>query len=46
MPIDSMLVAAGIVVMFVVFAAVLAWGDQQTRTKQLAEQPNTKRRPF
>jgi hypothetical protein len=46
MPIDSMLVAAGVVVMFVVFAAVLAWGDQQTRTKQLAEQPNTKRRPF
>jgi hypothetical protein len=46
MPIDSMLVAAGVVMMFVVFAAVLAWGDQQTRTRQLAEHANTKRRPF
>lgn len=46
MPVDSMLVAASVVLMFVVFAAVLAWGDLQTRPKQLAQQSNTKRRPF
>lgn len=45
MPLDSMLVAAAVVLMFVVFAAVLAWGDAQTRTK-LAPQAETKRRPF
>jgi hypothetical protein len=44
MPVDSMLVAASVVMMFVVFAAVLAWGDSQTR--QLTQQPNAKRRPF
>ena len=46
MPVDSMLVAASVVLMFVVFAAVLAWGDSQTRTKRFAEQANTKRRSF
>ena len=46
MPVDSMLVAASVVIMFVVFAVVLAWGDLQTRTKQLAQQSNDKRRPF
>jgi hypothetical protein len=46
MPVDSMLVAASVVLMFVVFAAVLAWGDAQTRTRQLAQQPNAKRRSF
>ena len=46
MPVDSMLVAASAVMMFVVFAAVLAWGDSQTRTKNLAEQANANRRPF
>jgi hypothetical protein len=30
MPIDSMLVSAGVVAMFVVFAGVLMWGDHQT----------------
>jgi hypothetical protein len=44
MPVDSMLVAAGVVVMFVVFAAVLAWGDFQTRPKQLAQQSDARRR--
>jgi hypothetical protein len=44
MPVDSMLVAASVVLMFTVFAAVLAWGDTQTR--QLAQQPNAKGRPF
>jgi hypothetical protein len=46
MPVDSMLVAASVVMMFVVFAAVLAWGDLQTRPKQLAQQASEKRRPF
>ena len=46
MPVDSMLVAASVTMMFVVFAAFLAWGDAQTRTKQLTQQPNEKRRPF
>jgi len=46
MPVDSMIVAASVVVMFVVFAAVLAWGDFQTRPKQLAQQSDARRRPF
>lgn len=46
MPVHSMLVVASVVVMFVTFAVVLASGELQTRTKQLAQQPNTKRRPF
>jgi hypothetical protein len=46
MPVDSMLVAASVVLMFTIFAAVLAWGDLQTRPKQLAEQASAKRRPF
>ena len=46
MPVHSMLVVASVVVMFVTFAVVLASGESQTRTKQLAQQPNTKRRPF
>lgn len=46
MPVDSMLVAASVVAMFVVFAAVLAWGDRQTRPAELAEQQNVKRRAF
>jgi hypothetical protein len=31
MPIDSMLVSAAVILMFVVFAGVLAWGESQTR---------------
>ena len=46
MPVDSMFVAASVVVMFVVFAAVLAWGDFQTRPKQLAQRADAKRRPL
>jgi hypothetical protein len=46
MPIDSLIVAVCVVAMFVVFGAVLAWGDLQTRPKQLAEQSATKRRAF
>ena len=46
MPVDSMLVAASVVVMFVVFAAVLAWGEFQTRPEHLAQQADARRRPF
>jgi hypothetical protein len=31
MPFDSMLVAAGVTLMFIVFAVALAWADKQTR---------------
>jgi hypothetical protein len=34
MPIDSVLVSAAVVAMFVIFAVVLAWGDRQTRQFQ------------
>ena len=43
MPADSMLVALAVTLMFVAFAGVLAWGDLQTRPKQLA-QPSGSRR--
>jgi hypothetical protein len=46
MPVDSLLVSVAVVVMFVVFAAALAWGDLQTRPKQLAQQSSAKRRAF
>lgn len=46
MPIDSLIVSVCVVTMFAVFAAVLAWGDKQTRPKQLAEQSSAKRRAF
>jgi hypothetical protein len=31
MPIDSMLVSAAVILMFLVFAGALAWGEIQTR---------------
>jgi hypothetical protein len=31
MPIDSMLVSAAVILMFLVFAGVLGWGDLQSR---------------
>lgn len=46
MPVDSMFVAASVVVMFVTFAAVLAWGDLKTRPEQLAQRSDAKRRAF
>jgi uncharacterized membrane protein len=45
MPTDSLLVVV-CVVAIVVFAAVLFWGDLQTRPKQLANSSDTKRRAF
>ena len=47
MPIDSILVAAAVVTIFVVFAGVLAWGERQSR--HLHEEPvasQRKRRSF
>ena len=46
MPTDSLLVTVCVVAMFAVFAAVLFWGDLQTRPKQLANSSDTKRRAF
>ena len=46
MPTESLLVAVCVVAMFVVFGAVLIWGDLQTRPKQLAQQSTDKRRAF
>ncbi|WP_197520873.1 hypothetical protein [Bradyrhizobium icense] len=46
MPTESLLITVCVVAMFVVFAAVLFWGDLQTRPKQLAKSSATKRRPF
>lgn len=46
MPVDSMIVSIFVVAMFVSFAAVLAWGERQTRPEQLAEQSDAKRRAF
>ena len=47
MPVDSILVSIAVVSMFVVFAAVLFWADQQTRpTEHGTADRNTKRRAF
>ena len=46
MPTESLLVSVCVVAMFVVFAAVLVWGDLQTRPKQLAGSSHAKRRAF
>lgn len=46
MPVDSLIVSVCVVAMFAVFAAVVAWGDMQTRPKHLSGQSSAKRRPF
>ena len=46
MPPESLLVAVCVVAMFVVFGAVLIWGDMQTRPKQSALHSPGKRRAF
>jgi hypothetical protein len=46
MPTDSLLVTVFVVAMFVIFAAVLYWGDMQTRPKQLTDSSAAKRRAF
>jgi hypothetical protein len=35
MPFDAMLVSAAVTIMFLSFAAVLLWGDYQTRPERL-----------
>jgi hypothetical protein len=39
MPLTSIIILAAIVVAFVLFAAVLAWGDYQTRDLGRADKP-------
>jgi hypothetical protein len=46
MPVDSLIVSVCVIAMFVVFGAVLIWGDLQTRTRQLNQQSAAKRRAF
>jgi hypothetical protein len=46
MPIGSLIVSVCVVAMFVLLATVLAWGDMQTRPKQLAESSAARRRAF
>lgn len=46
MPTDSLLVTVFVVAMFMIFAAVLYWGDMQTRPKQIADSSAVKRRAF
>jgi hypothetical protein len=44
MPTASLIVAVCVVAMFAVFAAVLFWGDLQTRPEQLAKSSAARRR--
>jgi len=46
MPTESLLVAVCVVAMFVVFGAVLYWGDLQTLSKGAADSSHGKRRAF
>ena len=47
MPFDAMVVSVAVVVMFLAFAAVLLWGDLQTRSDRLKGDSNSpKRRSF
>jgi hypothetical protein len=45
MPIDSMLVSAAVILMFLVFAGVLAWGEIQTRPARLTAAAHSRKRP-
>jgi hypothetical protein len=44
MPFDAMLVGAGVTLVFLAFAAVLLWGDYQTRPDRLNSDSNPPRR--
>ncbi len=46
MPIDSMLVSAAVVTMFVIFAAAVLWGERQTRLASQQPESQPKRRSF
>ena len=45
MPVDAMMVSAGVLLMFLLFAGVLLWGDYQTRSLKADSTP-PKRRSF
>jgi hypothetical protein len=44
MPIDTMLVSAAVISMFLVFAGVLAWGEIQTRPVRLSAVAHSQKR--
>jgi len=44
MPVDAMMVSAGVLLTFLVFAGVLLWGDYQTRSDRLRADSNRPRR--
>jgi hypothetical protein len=48
MPVDAMMVSAGVLLIFLVFAGVLLWGDYQTRPdhRLKADSNPSKRRSF
>ena len=48
MPIDAMIVSAAVISVFAIFAAVLYWGEQTTRSlsQGVSEQAKTRRRGF
>jgi hypothetical protein len=48
MPIDSILVSAVVVAMFVVFAGALIWGERQSKSmnQRLSEGQNARRPSF
>jgi hypothetical protein len=46
MPTESLLVSIFVIAMFVTFAAVLFWGERQTRSKQLSDAAAARRRAF
>jgi hypothetical protein len=46
MPVDSILVSAAVVSVFVVFAGVLIWGNFQTDPDHRPVEPSNKRRSF
>lgn len=45
MPVDSMLVSAAVILMFLIFGAVLAWGDLQTRPAGATAVARDQKRP-
>jgi hypothetical protein len=48
MPVDAMMVSAGVLLMFLLFAGVLLWGDYQTRPddRLKADSNPSRRRSF
>jgi hypothetical protein len=43
MPVDSMLVSAAVLLMFAMFAGVLAWGESQTRLTAITHSQKRRR---